>query len=208
MASKRQRRAALAFLLALGSGSTASIAHADENPYVVPQRDVDVVYAVPVPAPGGSGVSAPAAPMTQRIRFSAALAVQRVDPPGPGTYMLTDYARGLLTIVEPARRIVTTVPSPGGPIPAHGVRAHGAYRRLDSRTVSGLPCTDWETRDDSGHDSVLCLTDDGVMLQASQQGRILVQAAQVRFDPQDPALFQVPDGFRRIMPPPLPRAGQ
>ena len=178
---------------------------APDRPFVVPQRDVDVLYAVPVPATvspeAGSGPVAIAGYVQQRMRFSADLQRQRVDPPGPGTYMITDYASRHLIMVQPQQRLATTVPAPGGPIAAPGARATGQYRRLAAQTVAGTACTDWSTRDDSGNESVVCLTPDGVLLRAMQGGHLLVQAVSVAFTSQDHGVFQVPDGYRLQQPP-------
>ena len=182
---------------------------APDRPFVVPQRDVDVMYAVPVPASvvpeAGTGRVPIAGFVQQRMRFSAALQRQRVDPPGPGTYMITDYASRHLIMVQPQQRLATTVPAPGGPIAEPGARATGPYQRLSAQTVAGVPCTDWSTRDDSGNESVVCLTSDGVLLRAMQHGRLLVQAVSAGFGPQDRAVFEVPDGYRLQQPPPAAR---
>lgn len=169
-----------------------------DHPFVVPQRDVDILYAMPVPA--ASPVPETAA--TQRMRFSASLGRQRIDPPTPGTYMITDYAAGRLIVVQPAQRLATTLPAPGGPIAAPGRRATGAYSRLGPQTIAGAGCTDWATRDVTGHESVVCLTEDGVMLRAMQAGQLLVQAVHLDYAVQPAALFAVPDGYRTQMPPP------
>ncbi len=191
----RPLRAAVAPLLMfaaiLAFAGPAAAAQQPDRPFVVPQRDVDVLYAIPAAglAPGSAAVG-------QRVRFAADPARQRVDPPGSGTYMITDYAARRLTVVQPDQRLATVLPAPGTPLAPHGMRADGAYRRLDGRVVAGTPCTDWSTRDQAGTESVVCLTDDGVMLRASQAGRLLLQAVRVGYAPQPAAVFAVPDGYR------------
>lgn len=194
----RRLRAAVASLLMLAAlpavaGPTA--AQQPDRPFVVPQRDVDVLYAIPAAGLAPSSAAGSAA-VGQRVRFAVDPARQRVDPPGSGTYMITDYAARRLTVVQPDQRLATVLPAPGTPLAPHGVRADGAYRRLDGRVVASTPCTDWSTRDQAGAESVVCLTDDGVMLQASQGGRLLLQAVHVIYAPQPAAIFAVPDGFR------------
>ncbi len=203
----RRRRVAIASFLTLAMAPAVAgpvVAQQPDRPFVVPQRDVDVLYAIPAAglAPAvaadpaaGSAASAVAA-VAQRVRFAADPARQRVDPPGSGTYMITDYAARRLTVVQPGQRTATMLPAPGTPLAPHGVRADGAYRRLDSHVVAGTSCTDWSTRDQAGAESVVCLTDDGVMLQASQAGRLLLQAVRVSYAPQPAAVFAVPDGYR------------
>jgi hypothetical protein len=130
------------------------------------------------------------------MRFSAATARQRVDPPGNGTYMITDYEARRMIVVQPAQRLATILPAPGGPIAQHGVPATGDYRRLGQQTIAGFACTDWNTRDVSGRESIVCLTADGVMLRAMQDNRVLVQATHIEEVPQPAALFAIPDGDR------------
>lgn len=203
--SRRRLLAGLALGLLLPAAARAQPAPLPpapppDHPFVVPQRDVDILYAMPVPA--SSPASATAAAATQRMRFSASLSRQRIDPPTPGTYMITDYGAGRLIVVQPAQRLATVLPAPGGLIAAPGRRATGAYRRLGSHTVAGAGCTDWATRDVTGHESVVCLTDDGVMLRAMQAGQLLVQAIHLDYAAQPAMLFAVPDGYRTQTPPP------
>lgn len=189
--------ALLAPILLLGMAA-AGYAQAPDHPFVVPQHDVDVLYAVPLPVPAGqagSQAGQPVKAIEQRMRFAAGLQRQRVDPPGPGTYMITDYRAGQLIMVQPGQRIATSIPAPGGPIATPGTRATGDYTRLGPQTIAGVGCTDWRTRDDSGNQSVVCMTEDGVLLRAMQADHVLVQAVRVTFDRQDPTLFDVPAGF-------------
>lgn len=184
--------------------AAAGHAQSPDHPFVVPQHDVDVLYAVPLPVPAGQGSSQAGQPVKvieQRMRFAAGLQRQRVDPPGPSTYMITEYRTGQLIMVQPAQRIATSIPAPGGPIASPGRRATGDYTRLAAQTIAGVNCTDWRTRDESGNQSVVCLTEDGVMLRAMQADHVLVQAVRVTFDRQDPSLFEVPAGFSLQRPP-------
>ena len=175
-----------------------------DRPFVVPQRDVDVTYAVPVPPQDGRTRTVAVA-VSQRMRFSIDPLRQRVDPPGTGTYMITDYAARRLIVVQPDRHLATSLPAPGGPIAPHGVRATGDYRRLGPQTIAGTACTEWATGDQSGNPSIVCLTDDGVMLRAVQGGQVLLQAVQLSYAPQPAAVFAPPDGYRLQQAPPAAR---
>ncbi|MCQ8241101.1 hypothetical protein [Rhizosaccharibacter radicis] len=196
--------AGLGFSLALRAAAAADAGTAmlpvpaAENPFVVPQHDVDILYEVPPPAgtPAGAG-----ALMTQRVRFAAAVQKQRVDPPGNASFMITDYPARRLTMVETGRRMATTVPAPGGALSPPGSRATGSFRRGNTLQVAGYPCTEWLTADDSGAPSVLCLTADGVMLQARQGDRVLIRARTVRYGPLDADVFAVPAGYATGTPP-------
>ncbi len=178
-------------LAAPAAASAQGGALAMVRPLVVPQHDVDVSYAMSAPAASGAPV-----PLVQRMRFSVAGERQRVDPPGNGTFMITDYGTGRMIVVQPDQHLATILPAPGGPIALHGPPATGDYRRLGTGSVAGVPCTDWATRDVAGYDSVVCLTTDGVLLRATQAGRVLVQATRVEEAPQPAELFAIPSGFR------------
>ncbi len=195
----RHRRAACAILLVTPAfaASAEGIVPTPDRPLVVPQHDVDVSYAVTAPAPSGRTT-----PLVQRMRFSASSEQQRIDPPGNGTYMITEYNAGRMIVVQPAQHLATILPAPGGPIALHGPPKAGDYRRLEPTVVAGTSCTDWATRDVAGRDSVVCLTADGVLLRAMQAGRVLVQATRVDHSPQPAVVFAIPDGDRVLTAPP------
>ncbi len=80
------------------------------------------------------------------------------------------------------------------------------YVRGGAETVAGLPCIDW-TLQNKASDGAACITEDGVVLRASglttsrtgQTGTWTIEAITVRFGPQDPTLFKVPDDFKVTM---------
>ena len=204
------RLAGLVGPLALGALIAGCPAAAQDtaNPFVTPQRDVDVTYLIAGPRPdvatdGGSALQPPTV-MSQRMRWSVALRSQRLDPAG-NAYMITDYRARRILVIDPHRASAMLLPlpttRPGGGVQAPGLRATGRYDRLDADAVAGIPCTDWRTVDDSGADSVICLTGDGVLLRARHAGQVLLLAARVRYGPQDPALFSAPPGTRVEQPP-------
>jgi hypothetical protein len=190
--------AVLNVLLALSVPSAAH-AQAAATPFVTPQRDVDVIYVIarPAEATGSAGIPGPV--MTQRMRWSAALWRQRIDPPGAAV-MITDYRSHELLVIDPVRRQALQFPAPNSVMPP-GVRASGSYVRLGEQVVAGTPCTEWRTPDASGVSSQVCFTDDGVMLRARHDTEILMEAAQVRYAIQDPALFNLPAGVTVQIPP-------
>ncbi len=190
--NRRSLRAA-GFGLAALLWSGATLAQ-EQNPFTTPQHDVDVIYALPVAVPASGG--APATPATQRLRVQAATGRQRIDPPSSGAYMLTDGRTGRMMVVEPSLKLATLLPQTGQAVPPLGTRASGAFQRLDTQTVAGERCTDWRTRDLAGQDSVVCLTDDGVLLRIGQNDAIRAQAIKIDRTPQPDAVFAVPPGFR------------
>ncbi len=158
------------------------------KPPTVPLRDVDVTYQIAGRGPGGP-------PRQQRIRWSVAAGKMRVDAPSPGLYMIGDYRTGQMQVVKLADRSVLDM-GPGSFVTDPG----NAFSRLGDDQVAGLACTNWQTADNGGQPTVLCLTADGVMLRASHGDQVLVEASAVTYAPQDPANFAPPDGFRHIAP--------
>lgn len=174
--------------LAAFAALAAGPALAADRPPIIPLRDVDVTYAVTQPAASGPALS-------QRMRWSVASGLLRVDPPSPGLYMIVDYAGKRMSVVKPADRAVLEVSSAAPGLPG---AAAGSYTIRDAAVVAGLACTNWLTADAGGQDTVLCLTADGVMLRASQRGQTLLEATSVDYAPQDPSAFRPPAGFRHV----------
>ena len=175
------RQLAVALLLA-----TPALA-ADEPP-TIPQRDVDVTYNI-------AGRTPDAPPRQQRIRWSATESRMRIDPPSSGVYMIGDYRSGTLQVVKPADQTVLDM-GPG----SFATHPDMALTRLGNAQVAGLACTDWQTADNGGQATVLCLTADGVMLRASHGDQVLVEASTVSYGPQDATNFAPPPSFRHIAP--------
>ncbi len=159
-------------------------AAAAERPPTMPQRDVDVTYRL-------LQTSSQAPALMQRNRWSVSAGRLRVDPPTPGIYMIVDYRAKRMAVVKPADRAVLDVPSADPGLP-------GTYTQQGSGSVAGLPCTNWQTADAGGRDTVLCLTADGVMLRASHGEHVLLEAVAVSYGAQDPAAFIPPDGFQHV----------
>jgi hypothetical protein len=69
-----------------------------------------------------------------------------------------------------------------------------------------VACTNWATTDVTGGATLACITGDGVLLRASAGARVLVEALHLAYVPADEAVFRVPEGYRKIMPPPVQRS--
>lgn len=173
----------------------AGPAAAQDKPSIRPQRDVDVTYAVVQPAAGGP-------PLSQRMRWSVARGRLRVDPPAHDMYMLVDYPARRMMVVRPEDKAVLDLDASGPGLP--GAPSDGRFTRQNADAVAGLACTNWQVTDASGQMAVLCLTADGVMLRASRDGAVLLEATFVTYGPQDSAAFDTPAGFRHIGPPAVP----
>ena len=170
----------------------ATPALAQDKPSITPQRDVDVTYAIASP-PG-------APPLSQRMRWSVATGRLRVDPPAQDMYMVVDYRAKRMMVVRPSDRAVLDLDASGTGLP--GAPSDGQFARQTTETIAGLGCTNWQTVDAGGAPAVICFTPDGVMLRASRDGQLLLQAISVSYGPQDASAFELPAGYHRIKPPP------
>ncbi len=165
-----------------------------DRPATLPTRDVDVTYRM------GQGEQA----MSQRSRWSAAERKMRLDTPTPGVYAIVDYAAGTMAMVSERSRGVLDLPTPAGGLPGQAASGSAPFTRRGSTQIAGLPCTEWETRDLGGQATLICFTDDGVLLQARHGAQVLVEATRVAYGALDPAAFAVPPGYAHEAPPPAP----
>lgn len=170
----------------------ASPAVAQEKPVITPTRDVDVTYAIASASTGGP-------PLSQRMRWSVASGRLRVDPPAADMYMVVNYQTRRMMIIRPSDQAVLDMDAAGAGMP--GAPSDGQYARGATETVAGLSCTDWQLHDAGGAPAVICLTPDGVMLRASREGQLLLEATAVSYGRQDSAAFDLPAGFHHITPP-------
>lgn len=172
---------------------------AQERPTLIPSRDIDIVYMmVQTDAPGGPRV------VEERLRWAAADGKLRIDPPISGLWMVMDTRTRRLATMRDSDRSVLEVDSPQAmPWPAPATAA--AFQRRGADTVAGLPCTEWQTADVTGAPTLACITDDGVLLRASAAGRVLVEALHLSYATPDPAVFRIPEDYRKIAPPPVQR---
>ncbi len=161
----------------------AAPALAQERPVTLPTRDVDVTYHTTFRSRS----------FDQRWRFRASDQKLRLDLPAPGTYMIADERAHAAQMVNDGDHTVLQMSLPN--IDPGGLRPGQSFTRLDAATVAGLPCTEWQTTDVSGRQTIACLTQDGVLLRARRGSDVLVQAVKVEYGPLDPAAFTVPAGY-------------
>lgn len=184
------RRAAIA-LLACCVSVLAATAYA-EQPRLRPTRDVDVTYRAAAP-----GVPQEGPRSEQRVRWQAASQLVRIDPPTSGLYVIIDYVARRMSVVREATKSVIEMAAPDSMAGVAGNMAGHTYVRRGDGNVAGQACTDWETMDRDNQPTLVCITEDGVLLRASSRGHTLVSAVSVRYVAQDPAAFQVPPDYVR-----------
>lgn len=170
---------------------------AQEHPPPLPLRDVDVTYTIPTPRGA----------VRQRLRFSAARSLMRIDPPGDGLYVVIDFGTGRMFTVRAADRSVIEMAAPKTWM--HGLDAGRStparYTRRNAIVVSDVSCTEWQTTDSEGRDVRICIDQDGVTIRVNLQTQTgeatLALATEIRREGQGMALFAVPDSYRRLTSP-------
>lgn len=168
-------------LLALVPG----LAAAQPAPHIHPLHDVDVTYKVPVR-------HADDAVILQRLRWSAGLRRQRVDMPTTGSSIIVDFAAGHMQVVrDGTREVIESAAPPNALQPGAG----NGYTRQGASNVAGLPCINWRSIDEHGHETLVCYSDDGVLLRVSASGRMMMEAVTVKYGPQPAEVFQAPAGY-------------
>lgn len=163
------------------------------NPYITPQRDVDVVYAIAGAMPG-------LPPFHQRMRWSASSWQQRINSQGLDTYMITDYKQKKLIVVNPVLKVKTTSPAPGENVSEPGLRPSGDYIKVGEATVATFPCDEWRIKDSEGNMNNICYTKDGVMLRVVRNNIPLILALKVNYKTQDAHIFEIPTNLRELAP--------
>lgn len=167
----------------------AGPALAQDRPITTPTRDVDVNYRIEVRGQV----------LTERMRFRAADRKARTDLPTPGTYMIADYAAGRMSMVSDAERASLDMTLRPGAMPGD-LAAGQTFTRGGNARVAGVECTEWQTRDRSGHEATACFTPDGVMLRARRGPQAAIEATKVVYGPLDSAIFVVPPGYQHAAP--------
>jgi hypothetical protein len=181
-------------------------AAAQDRPPLQPTRDVSVTYRFEGAAPGPGGP-----PVTGEMRLSWLASEQkmRMDPPGNQGWMVTDTRSGATFMVQDQARMVMQLPRdaamPNPALPPPGM----TFTRGGTETLLGQRCTIWTMKGNDGEGEA-CVTADGVMLRSrgtaqGQSGGMV--ATRVDFAPQDPARFQVPQGYQTMQMPGMPGGG-
>jgi hypothetical protein len=179
---RAMQTAALGILL-VGSG-----AQAEERPPPLPMRDVDITYDLTRPHQP---------PARVRVRWLAGEHLERADATDASATIF-DHNRSEITLLTPESRTYRKLQGePGSPIQSNEgtVLARGGQSR-----VAAQPCTEWSWTEDAQTHTAFT-TPDGVLLRLSIDGEIEAQARSVRYEEQQPELFQVPSGYEPALAP-------
>jgi hypothetical protein len=186
-----------ALALVLGAAS----ARAEDQPPLVPTRDVAVTYHVQDPQGAMRVVHMDFDAADQRVH------IDMTDRPG---FMVIDHKAGQVTLVNPTSKNYMQVPAP----PAMGNLMFRSpdlhFTRKSTSKVAGISCTVWVLAAGNGAGGDACITADGVVLSGrpanSTDPATGIEAVSVVYGPQPASLFAPPAGFQRIQPGPPPGA--
>jgi hypothetical protein len=167
-------------------------AEAQDRPQIFPTRDVAVTYRI-----AGQGQQAEVT-----MLWSAAQRLMRMNLPGGVGFMVADHQNQRGFMVMEAMRSIMDVPMDQ----AAGFQRdmqNARFTRGGTEKIAGTDCTVWRYQGQA-QSGEACITADGVMLRTQgaaqgQQGRM--EAVSVTFGPQDPALFQRPQGYQTMQVP-------
>lgn len=179
----------LVAVLALAvAGTAASGADDQQQPQVMPTRDVDITYQISRPDHP---------PTVSRRRWLASEHLQKIDGSDKSSTIF-DRNKGEFTLINPKNRTYRKFEgSPRMPLsPQEGT----ALTRGAESVVAGASCVDWSWTVD-GEQHTACLTPDGVMLRLVVDGKTVMQALSVKYGRQPAELFQVPRGYAPALAP-------
>lgn len=164
---------------------------AQQSPLLLPTRDVAVTFRL-----SGSDRQ----PGDIHAAWLSSQRVLRVDnASAPGWLMVQQPTQRAFMVMEGQRLVMRLPPAPEIAMLLDRPESQGNVTRLGRRTVAGMNCTDWKIERRDGKGGTACLTPDGVLLRAQQAGRReILEATRVMYGPQDPARFQLPQGYPQL----------
>ena len=176
---------------------------AGEAPSLAPTRDVVVSYrVVRAAAQGGPAklvVSHDAA--SRHVRIDSFIFA---DGKAPYEAMIVSQSDNKTLVLAFARQAAIEAEGTGFARPGLGFAAGSSFQQRGGKTVTGLPCTEWEvTPPKGGTDAAAepwtaCVTADGVLLRSVSSVREL-EATSVKFAPVPPAVFVAPPDLKRVV---------
>ncbi len=126
-------------------------------------------------------------------------------PSGPLVVIMRHDRRLMWTLMPPSRAYAETpAPPPAPPAPATAI---------GEEVIEGIPTTKYQLPPDASAQRHVWLTADGIPIRIEQTGSqggrrigVMVSLRNLRIGRQDPALFEVPAGYRKVVLAPPPPA--
>jgi hypothetical protein len=160
----------------------AASAQAEEPPQLLPTRDVDITYRITRPRQS---------PITERVRWSAAAHLERIDGAKRSTSIF-DRQANEVTLLNGANRTYTKVD--GAPRQPSEPDKDAVLKRGAEAVVARQRCVEWSwTEDVETH--TICVTPDGVLLRLVVDSKTVMEARSVKYRQQPAELFRVPTNY-------------
>lgn len=180
--------------LALLLGARAALA--EDQPPLVPTRDVAVTYHVQDPQGAARVV---------HMYFDAAGQRVHIDLTGRPGFLVIDHKSGQVTVVNSEAQSYMQMHAP----PAMGNLMFRTpdlrFTRKGTDNVAGHACTVWSLAGGQTEGGDACITADGVVLSGHPEGASSpdtgIKAVSVSYGPQPASLFAPPAGYQRVTPP-------
>lgn len=174
----------------------ATSARAEDQPPLVPTRDVAVTYHVKDPQGTARVV---------HMFFDAADQRVHIDLTGRPGFLVIDHKSGQVTVVNSEAQSYVQMHAP----PAMGNLMFRTpdlrFTRKGTDKVAGYACTVWSLAGGQSEGGDACITADGVVLSGHPEGapspETGIQAVSVVYGPQPASLFAPPAGYQRVTPP-------
>lgn len=189
------------FVAAIAAGGAPAKAQeaATVHPPLTPTRDVQVDYNV---QPDGMPE-----PKAVRTWFAYNGGLMRIDSPlAMGEMVLNRMTRQVMIIINP-QKVYSQLDARYGIRNPFLLDLSMSFVRKGTATVAGVTCTQWDVTTDQGN-ATTCVTEDGVILQEDGVDgdglRGKLEATKVVYGPIPDSMFQPPEGYRKIEPPPPP----
>lgn len=187
-----------AALVGLGMLAGTCGASAQESPQLTPTRDVIVIYrSLPTHAPpnGVAKIRMIHADQGRHIRVDF---YALPDGDTPFQSLIFDGKEKRLYSLFYAEQSSIERETDNLPLPGFKPDPAAVFTRLGMAKVAGYDCTLWKAGIGRTGDGSICVTDDGVQLQAIGEPRSL-EAVSVDFGPPPDDAFTVPPEFRRLI---------
>jgi hypothetical protein len=155
---------------------------AEEQPQLLPTRDVDITYKV---------TRARQRPISERVRWSAGAHLERIDGPNRSTSIFDREAKEV-TLLNGATRTYTKLE--GTPRRPSEPDKDAALKRGGEAVVARQHCVEWSWTEDA-ETHTICMTADGVLLRLVVDSQTVMEARSVRYRQQPPELFRVPNNY-------------
>lgn len=135
---------------------------------------------------------------TLTVHYAAQSQKMRANMAGETSYLITDRLNKRSILVMKDEKAYMEVPyrnkSSRDPLlPENATAVRGR-----EETVADVRCISWQIQTPTGT-SLACVTEDGVVLRSSEGGnKDVMEATAVRYVTQQPGIFEIPAGFRKM----------